>query len=185
MINTQKIFGGIVVVAAVLGALAFFGFTPYGKQVVQQFGTSTQGSTGQTAKQYSVLGVNLVAPGANATSSSIQNNTGDDLYVTGLKVGCEGVGTSKTAYTGTGLALLTLSVGTSSTASPAVAPTNLIMSAVTIATSTVDFTLASSTAATPGNSTYLNIWNAGSYMTFATNATNTAVCTYGVDVTSS
>lgn len=182
MSSFQQVFVSSIV-ATVLAAIILL--TVGHPQTTQLAATSPQGSTGSTARQYSIFGVNLAAPGANATSSSIQNNTSNDIYVTAVKIACEGVGTSKTAYTGAGLAALTMSVGTTSTAAPAAVPTNLIGgSAYTIATGTVNFLLASSTN---GNAlaNFTGIWPAGSYMTFFSNATNTAVCTVGVDGTSS
>ena len=178
-----KIVFGVVI--AVIAGVAIYGAYLY-PNIPVSFGASTQGTTGQTAKQYNVYGVNLAAPGANATSSSILNNTGNDLYPTQVIVGCEGVATSKTAYTGAGLATLTFSVGTTSTAAPAAAPSNLLVNAYVIGTSTANFVMASTTSVT-GNTaaTGVGIWPAGSYMTFQTNATNTAVCTFGLVVTSS
>lgn len=172
--NYIKVIIGAVVAIAIAGAYYF-------PQVSASFGQSTQGGTGTTARQYNVFGVNLAAPGANATSSSILNNTGVDIYPVAIDVGCEGVGTSKTAYTGAGLAALTLSVGTSSTAAPAAVPANLLVNGYTIGTSTANFTMASTTSVI-GNTaaTGIGIWPAGSYMTFWFNATNTAICTVGV-----
>ena len=116
MTTTSKSLLAFAVVGALAGLIAFFGISPFAKQIITQtFGTSTQGSTGTTARQYNVYGVNLSAPGANATSTSILNSTGNDLYISAIKVGCEGLGTSKTAYTGAALANLLLSVATSST----------------------------------------------------------------------
>jgi hypothetical protein len=172
-----------VVIAVILG-VSIYGAYQYPKLPVS-FGTSTQGGTGSTARQFNVYGVNLAAPGNNATSSSVLNNTGNDLYVTGVKIGCEGVGTSKTAYTGTGLAALTVTVGTTTFAATSSASLTPIATAITMATGSVDFLSASSTQILAGNAQYLDIWNAGTYMNFFTNATNTAVCTFGVDTTSS
>lgn len=171
----------LAVVGALFGTFAFFGLTPFGKTIVEQVvGSTTQGTTGNTARQANIYGVNLAAPGANATSSSILNPTGQDVYVTAIKVGCEGVGTSKTAYSGTGLASLTFSVATTSTAAPAAQGANTINGGTfTIGTSTSYYAAASSTAVLNGS--YTIIWGAGSYLTFFTNATNTAICTFGVD----
>ena len=137
--------------------------------------------------------INLASAGANATSSSILNTSTNDYYVTAIKAGCEAVGTSLTAYTGAGLSVLTLSVGTSTTPAPVVVPSNLIGPALTIATSSKFFAVASSTAVggttsgNTGNASLVGaqIWPAGSYMTFWFNATNTAICSVGVDVFSS
>lgn len=182
---TKNIFKGALVIAAILGAMAFFGLTPFGKEVIQNFGTTPQGGTARTALAPTVA-VLLSSPGANATSSSILNNSTDDYYVTGLLVGCENVGTSQTAYTGTGLASLTVSAATTSVASPGVVTnTNKVGGGnLTIATSTVQFTQASTTAAN-GTGAMYNIWPAGTYLTFTTNATNTAACSFGANVVSS
>lgn len=181
MSKTTIGFLSLAVVGAIFGTVAFFGLSPFIKTVVQIYGTSAQGSTGFTSRQFSVYGVNLGAPGVNATSSSILNNTGDDVYITAVKVGCEGVGTSKAAYSGGGLAKLLLSVATTSTAAPAAQSAALVGGTTfTIATSSTNFTYATSTSSW-GAATTTNIWAAGSYLTFTTNATNTAVCTFGVD----
>lgn len=177
---------GFGVVAGVFGLAAFFGYTPFLKvvdNVMQVAGTTPQGGTTSTAHFYSIAAL-LAAPGANATSSSILNTTGNDLYVTSFKAGCELVGTSQTAYTGAGLAALTVKAATSSTVAP-VSNSNLnLAGSITIATTTANFLESSTTAAT-GVSTVNYLWSAGSYMTFTTNATNTAQCTFGVDAFSS
>ncbi len=177
----KLLFAGVAVLS-VMGALAFFGLSPYGKTVVKQVFGSPAGSTFGTAK-FAAVAINLASPGANGTSTSIQNTDTSDRYVTDIKVGCEGVGTSQTAYTGTGLSALTLTVGTTSTAAPAAVPSNNIVGngTLTIATTTANFTVASSTAPAPNGITQVNnIWGAGMFMTFATNATNTAKCSVGV-----
>lgn len=173
--------GIVLVLVASIGGAYFFP-----KVTELAVGTSAAGSTFNTAK-YAGIAINLAAPGTNATSSSILNSDANDRYVTAVKAGCEVLGTSKTAYTGTGLAALTLSIATSSTAAPAAnGNANIVGStALTLATSTGNFVTASSTASngasTPGSVLPNNIWLAGSYMTFTANATNTAVCTVGVD----
>lgn len=184
---TTKIIYGGVVIGAILGVLAFVGFSPFTKTIVQQFSSTTQGATGNTARQANIYGVNLATPGANATSSSILNPTGQDVYITAFKAGCTGIGSSNTAYTGSGLAALTVKLATTSTAAPAnITNANLIGGAgVIIATSTPQFMIASTTsagtAAAPGSGAIYGIWTANSYITFQVNATNSAVCTFGVD----
>lgn len=175
------------VVAGIFGLVTFFGYSPFVK-MVQTLGTSPQGTTSSTAKFFSVA-VSLTSPGANATSSSIQNTSSNDYYISSLKSGCESVGTSQTAYTGLGLASLKVTVATTSTAAPSTWPagTNVIGgSSLTIGTSTPNFGVSSSTIPGPtGVSTTSIIWAAGSYLTFMTNATNTAQCTFGVEAFSS
>lgn len=143
---------------------------------------STAGTSFSTSK-FAGIAVNLAAPGTTGTTSSILNTDAFDRYVTAVKAGCQGVGTSKTAYTGTGLSTLQLTVGTSSTANPV---NNTYFSSVgvnmVIPTSTANYAFASSTSAyNLSTSTNSLVWSSGSYMTFQTNATNTAVCTFGVD----
>lgn len=186
MSSTTKVFLGAVAIAAILGAFAFFGLTPFKQVVTKLIGTTTQGGTGSTARQYTVYGVNLAAPGASATTSSIYNGSGNDLFITHLIVGCEGVGTSKTAYTGAGLASLTVTAATSSSAT-ALTGNAVGGAAITIATSTNTFVFASTTASGSGASSAkgYDIWPASTYLVFNTNATNTAVCTFGATVTSS
>lgn len=141
---------------------------------------SSAGATFNTAKYAGVV-ANLATPGANGTSTSIRNTDSGNRYVTGLRYGCSGIGTSQTAYTGAGLASLQLTVGTTTTAAPAVIPASpfLVANALVIATSSVNTAAGSSTPTVAlGNAT---IWPAGSYMTFWVNATNTAACTFGVD----
>lgn len=182
----SKILVGLGAVGVVLGTLAFFGLSPYGQTIIQQFaGSSPAGTTFNTAK-IAEIAVSPSAPGANATSSSILNTDANDRLILSEEIGCQGVGQSKAAYSGAGLAALTLSVATSSTASPAAnANTNVVgSSAATIGTSTPNFVMASSTASngatSPGSALVSNIWAAGSYLTLTFNATNTASCVVGV-----
>lgn len=177
---TQFLFAGVAVLS-LMGAVAFFGLSPFGKTVIQQtFGAAPAGSNYTDQKLYAVT-VNLANPGANGTSTSILNPSATDYFVTGISVGCENVGTSKTAYTGTGLAALTLTVATSATAAPATNANTNVVNENTLGTSTPQFVVSSTTPATGVVGTN-GIWAAGSYMTFTTNATNTALCTFGVNV---
>ena len=177
MPTSFKIFIGAVVVVLVAGAIAGGYFYP---KLTQSFGTSPQGATFSTEKTAAVA-INLSAPGANATSTSILNTDSNDRYVSSAHIGCENVGTSKTAYTGTGLANLQLSVGTTTTAAPGVfSSAEAIMSNLNLATATQGMLVSSSSLLT-ATSTYATIWPSNTYMTFFFNATNTATCTVGVD----
>lgn len=178
MTTFQKI--ACVLVGAVIAVGVYGGYVQlFGGNGQTAVGTSAQGTTFGTAK-FAGVAANLSAPGANATSSSILNTDANDRYITSIKVGCEGVGTSQTAFTGAGLSALTLSVATSSTAAPATNGNANVVGggAITISTSTAQFAISSSTSPT-GNSKVYFIWAAGSYLTFTTNATNTALCTFG------
>lgn len=186
MTNNTRYIVAFAVVGAILGTLAFFGLTPFGRDVVQQIaGTSPAGTTGQTAKFFSIA-ANLASPGANGTSSSILNTSANDFYILAIKAGCSGIGSSNTAYSGGGLAALKLTVATTSTSAPATNGVNVVGGGtITIATSTVNYVVASSTAQMPGLSSTTAMWASGSYMTFSTNATNTAACVFGVEAMSS
>lgn len=176
-----KFVGVLIAVLAVIGAYFYPKFS-------QPLGQSSSGTTFNTAK-FAGVSVNLASPGANGTSTSILNGDANDRYVTAVKVGCSGVGTSNTAYTGTGLANLLLTVATSSTAAPAtlIGFADVVQN-MTIPTTTTRALVASSTSgsnAPAASSSLQAVWPAGAYMTFSTNATNTATCIFGVDYFSS
>lgn len=135
--------------------------------------------TGATFDNGSFAGIVMAPLTGTATTSSILNNSGSDRYVYDSRLACNGLGTSQTAYTGAGLASLTLLIGTSSTASPAALTPFARVASLTVATGTSMTVMASSTTAT-ATSTLPAIWTAGSYMSFSFNATNTAACTVGV-----
>lgn len=171
-----------IVVLVVLG-IAIFGAYQYPKQHAS-LGASPSGTTFNDSKTADIS-INLASPGANATSSSVLNGDVNDRFITSEKVLCQGVGTSQTAYTGAGLASLTITIATSSTASPTTNGNTNTLPVVTIATSTTQFAISSSTAGTPGNGLVTNVWKAGSYISFFANATNTATCIVGVNYSGS
>jgi len=167
------------VVAGVFGLAAFLGYSPFLKVVQQAIGGSSSGSTFTTAKT-AYVAINLASAGANGTSTSILNGDSQDRVVKGVDVACGGVGTSKTAYAGAGLANLFFTLGTTSTSAPAAYPAgfNKIGGVdYNLSTSTPNTLIASSTA---GVSTTSIVWATGSYLTIFSNATNTATCTAGV-----
>lgn len=182
---TTKIIAAIVIALVVAGGVLGGYLYLLSKPQPQLASATPQGGTTSSALFYSVA-ANLGAPGANATSSTVFNLSGSDLYITSVTAGCENVGTSQTAYTGAPLSALTLSVATSSTAAPATnSNTNLVGGGtITIGTSTTQYTIASTTA-TIGSPKVYNLWAAGSALDFTTNATNTAQCTFGVNAFSS
>ncbi len=167
MNNTQKYIVGVaLVVVAIIGFLGW----KYPIAPAPLAGTSSQGSTFSSAKFYGVA-VNLAAPGANGTSTSILNTDANDRYITSVGAACNGIGTSLTAYTGAGLASLTLKVATSSTAAPAAnGNANVVGGTITISTSTAQWLLSTSTTATSlattgGTSVDYIVWAANSYLT--------------------
>lgn len=190
MSTLTKSFIAFGVVAGIFGLAAFFGFSPYGKEIVQQIaGTSTAGGTFNNAK-FAGIAVSPADVGSNATTSSLYNADANDRYIVRTNVGCENVGTSKTAYTGAGLSALTLTIATSSAANPATGGdmSANTLTAITIGTSTAFFAMSSSTTGVNGavgTNKISNIWAAGTYLSGQFNATNTAACTWGVDYTPS
>lgn len=178
--NTKQLWGAVAVVAA--GILLYGAYQyPAPSTSPTVSGTGTAGTTQNTAKY---AGVVMTPSTASATSTTITNNDGTDRYIISTELGCEGLGTSLTAYTGAGLAALTLGVATSSSASPTQYKPTIQVGSITIATSVPPFLFASSSAITATTS-YAAVWAAGSSMQFAFNATNTATCTVGVHYISS
>ncbi len=117
---------------------------------------------------------------AAATTTSLTNNTGSDLVVKELTYTCNGIGTSQTPLTGAGLATWTFQAATTSTANPVNlgSNTNYVLSTV-IATSSTELFTSSTTPGVTGTVGFRR-WAAGSSLTFSANATNTAICTIGV-----
>lgn len=175
MKNINKIILGLVCVC-ILGIAVYLVKSP----TQDVAGSSPVGSSFSTAKFYGVT-VNLATPGVYGTSTSILNTDSQDRYVSALKVGCQGVGQSKTPYTGAGNVNLQIIAGTTTTAAPATSTLaqSLAMN-FTIATGLPTAFVSSSTLQT-ATSTNATVWAANTYMTFFFTATNTAVCTVGVD----
>lgn len=167
----------LAVVGAVVIAWVIYGAYQYPQASLQSAG-SPSGSSFSNAK-FAGETASLASPGANGTSTSILNSDSSDRYITSLIAACNTVGTSKTAYSGTGLANWTVTVATTSTADPAALPAGyntITGNPLVIGTSTVVSLVASSTA---GVATTSQLWAANSYLTFQSNATNTAACTFG------
>lgn len=138
-------------------------------------GNSSAGTTFNTQKIANIVW----ALSSSATTTSIVNSDASDRVIEQVQYYCSGIGTSKTAFTGTGLAALIFTAATTSASAPAsISTTNAFLN-TTIATSSTELFVASTT---PGlTSTAINrVWASGSYITFSTNATNTASCTIGV-----
>lgn len=165
--NTKIKFGlGLVAVIAIVGAYFF-------PTLQAGLGASDTGSTFSTQKTAAIVWT----PSTGATTTSIQNTDANDRYVTSSHIYCGTVGTSLTPLTGTGLAAVLIKAATTSTAAPAIVTNANLTMSVTLATSSVDSIVSTSTFGTA----YWQRWAAGSYMSFYSNATNTAVCTVGVN----
>lgn len=168
--------GLIAVIVLIVGVVAGHSFWP-----VHLSPAGAQNPSGTTYGSAKFAGVVADMSTTSGTSTSILNTDATDRFITSWKFACEGVGTSQTAYTGTGLAAWTVKVATSSTASPAtLTGAASVANSFTLATGTTALLVSSSTPQT-ATSSFAAIWNAGSYLTFSTNATNSAVCTVGGD----
>ncbi len=140
---------------------------------------ATQGGFGQMDKFIGNT-VDLSTTTKNATSTSFTNSDSGNRYVTGVKVVCNGLGTSQVGYIGGGLSSLTLSIGTTSSYSPASFDSFSQVASLNISTTTSLYSIASSTTQLSSSSAAI-IWHTGENMTFYYNATNTASCSQGVE----
>ena len=176
MNNTLKIVLGVVV----LGVITYLGMS-YPKSVTSVISLGSNSGTNTDAKQVEAVAWDLST--GTSTSVLIPSN----MTASQFQLSCTGVGTSQTAYTGTGLASVTIKLATTSTSYSSNTPTsntlvsntNLAVS-TTLATSSAITTIASTTQAVGGASGVSQLLLGGSYATFFTNATNTAVCNIGV-----
>lgn len=177
----------VALVGAVIVGVAIYGGYLYPR--ISPLAGSTVGTTFNVAKYAGVV-IDL-SSNSGATSTSILNTDAGNRYVIASKIICPNMGNSFTAYTGAGLTSngLQVTVGTSSTASPAavasVGATAKVANAFAVGTTTGVGFIASSTLVT--GAPPAAIWHAGEYMTFWWNATNTpatgstAPCTEGVE----
>lgn len=156
---------------------------------------------GNTFNDQKMAAITFSPSSGTATSTSILNPAGQDVYVTDNFAGCANATTTYTAYTGTGLANWLIKAATTSTSAPLnVANTNLVMNdiiatgtsiaggtpfAINLVASTSIATTSSALNGNVGTAAYQFLWAANTYLTFFSNATNTATCTVGVHYFSS
>lgn len=163
--------GVVAIIGGVVAGALMLTFVHNTTTIQQLAGASAAGTTFNTAK---IASISMAPQTVTSTSTSILNGDANDRIVLDAGVGCQGLGTMLTMTGGTDA--LHWYAGTSSSAAPTstIAAAALLAMNVTVATSsTVGFT-ATSTYTSP----FARIWNAGSYMIFQTNATNTtATCT--------
>lgn len=170
--NKLTLFGIVLALVVAIGGYFF-------PQVVPSLGSNS--GTNTSAKQVEAVSWDL----STGTSTSVYVPT--NMTASQFQLSCTGVGTSQTAYTGAGLASVTLEAATTSTShtsdtptsNTAVSNTNLIVS-TTLATSSAITTMASTTQSVGGLAGVSQLLLGGSYVTFFTNATNTAICNIGV-----
>lgn len=117
---------------------------------------------------------------ATATSTSILNSDSTDRVVTDSFYYCNGMGTSLTAYSGVGLANLIFTAATTSAASPIGLGNNNLVLSSNVATSSAGASVYTASTTIPFPNDSSRLWASGSYMTFYSNATNTAACVIGV-----
>lgn len=197
--TTKQIVATVAVIVAVVAIYYAYQYPQFQSGVG---GTSAVGTTFNSAK---VAAISFAPAAPGATTTSILNGDANDRYVLSNFVACNNATSSFTAVTGTGLANLIFQAATTSTNAPVlVTNTNLVMNDI-VATGTVaagaasnfggivlaaSSSVASTTAATGVNGFTQNanaginafkfVWSSGSYLTFVSNATNTAACTVGV-----
>ena len=166
-----------VVIALVVGAAVEYFVT---QEPVNTLAISPVGTIGTSGKYYSQT---LSLATAAGTTTSMFNNSGVDFAARAVDVMCQTVGTSKTAYSGAGLAAVVFKMATSSTNTvtgnvPDI-NTNYLAN-ITIGTSTVDSYNATSTEGVIAGTS--KIWPNQTYLIISSNATNTASCAVGVSV---
>ncbi len=184
---SNRTFIVLVFLALFVGAVT--GYSLSHKEV--SLGTSAVGTTNGTQK---IATITFAPATPAATSTSILNSDSNDRIIDEEISYCSGLGSSRVAFSGGGLASngLTFSAATTSTSAPnTVTNTNLTLN-VSIATTT-GFAFVSTSSpsvittfvdgvptSTSTQSVISRVWASGSYLTFWSNATNTATCTVGV-----
>lgn len=166
---TTKIISVVVGILAVLGAVAFFGYSSFLKTIVQQFG-SPVGTTFNTAK---IVAVNMSPATAAASSTSILNTDASARWVANYGMAaCTGVATA-----GTSVSIFNVQAATTSVANQGLQGNTNVAINLNIATSSSFVNASTSTPSTAIGS----YWAAGTYMTFLFNTTNAAACTVEMD----
>jgi len=170
----------IAVLAGFFSGLTVHELTPAPAAQVQQVGSPT-GSTFNTAKIAMINWTIAAVSGSNgsATTTSLYNGDSSDRIIQSVQFDCASVGTSKTAYTGAGLANLIFTAATTSSSAPAAITNANVVLSTSVSTSSTELYVSTTTPGLTG-SAFVRRWASGSYLTFASNATNTAACTIGV-----
>lgn len=171
MTTTSKILLIFAVVGAIAGLVTFFGYSPFGKQVIQQTFGSPVGSTFSTQK---IASVNINPNGlTNSTSTSILNTDSSARYIVDYgTAACTGL-----LIASTSVANLAVQAATTSVANLGLQGNTNYALNLTVSTSS-SFASLNSTTTMPNN--FLGVWPSLTYMTFTFNATDTGACTVGV-----
>lgn len=168
--KTKTILIVLILTLAIAGAYFFPRFVQGpvgGSPVGTQFGTQK------------IASVAWSLASGSATSTSLLNTDQNTRIIDSSFLACEGFGSSRTAYTGAGLANLIVRAATTSTPAPSIVSNTNYASNLTSVPTTTPWGLISTS--TEGILTgYSRVWPSGTYLTFFSNATNTAQCTAGV-----
>lgn len=171
--NKSIIYAGVAVLLVGFG----LGYLAFGGDNV----LSTVSTSNDTKFSSAKIAETGFAPAdGSATSTSILNTDSTDRVVTGAFYYCNDLGTSKTAYTGTGLANLIFSIATTSTANTAIVSNSNYLLRSNVATTSAGASVYVSSTTTPFPDDSGRLWASGSYITVFSNATNTADCVAGV-----
>lgn len=175
--NNKFILGIVFILGLVVGAIVGHSFYPSSVAGA----TLPVGTTNSTPREALIV-YSPTAPGA--TTTSMFNSDANDRVIISAKYECTGIGTSFTAVTGAPLtsAGVFFFMATTSTPNPGTLNNvNYIWNnSLTTTTPSLDYQASTSPGTIPSNITN-RIWPAGSYLTVASNATNTATCNIGVD----
>lgn len=166
------------VVIALVSALVGFGvgFFSFGSpELVSTISTGTS----QTFSSAKIAGVGFSPTTASATTSVVLlNSDSTDRIIESWFAACSTLGTSRTYLVGDNLAALTFTFGTTTNTSNSNPASTANVAVLTIATSTPDGYVASST--NPFPNPVGRTWASGTYLLINSNATNTASCVAGV-----
>jgi len=169
----------VVVITAALAAAVALGYALVHSEP-SATAISPAGTTGTSGKYYSQT---LSLADATGTTTSMYNGSGFDLAARATDVMCQTLGTSRTAYSGAGLAALVFTMSTSSanTVSGNAAQINTnYLANITVSTSTTNSYQSTSTEGVITGTS--RIWPNATYLVISSNATNTASCAVGVSV---
>lgn len=165
---TYTIVGVLILGLGILIGHSFWG------QTKLTVGTNAVGTIATTAKEATII---YSLASQSSTSTSILNTDSTDRIILATYQSCQNLGSSFSPVTGSGITNLIIQAATTSTAAPVLlGNSNLIMSSI-VATTTTSFELVSTS--TTASSEISRIWASNSYLTFNTNATNTAICLVG------
>lgn len=161
-------------IVALIATLFIFGSYFFPRQAEVNFGAVSSAGVINNVTSWSSLTTSLTS-----TSTSILNAGASDRAVIATYADCSTLGNSFTYTTGAGLASLTLQAATTSVSSLGLQGNTNYINNTTISTSSALFYSATSTE---GVLIYTSrIWPVNTYLTFETNATNTASCAFGAE----